>query len=69
MTLFFLALNAEYQRKAQKEVDELFESTDSLRYCDIAKLKYLKMCLKEAMRLHPTVPLIGRTTSKEILLG
>jgi len=69
MTLFFLALNPESQRRAQEEVDSSFESNEGLRFGDISKLKYLRMCLKEAMRLHAPVPLIGRTTTEAILLG
>jgi len=69
MTLFFLALNPDCQRKAQEEIDSAFISTEIFKTEDISKLKYLRMCLKEALRLHPPAPVIGRITSKEIDLG
>jgi len=69
MTLFFLALNPGSQKRAQEEIDALFESKAGLRLGDMSKLKYLRMCLKEAMRLHAPIPLIGRTTTEAILLG
>jgi len=69
MTLFFLALNPEIQRKVQQEIDLVFDSTEELKLGDISKLKYLRMCIKESMRLHPPVPVIGRTTTEDIVLG
>jgi len=66
MTLFFLALNPEIQKKAQEEVDLVFKSNQQLNSVDISKLKYLRMCVKEAMRLHPPVPLPGRIRGHSI---
>ena len=35
---------------------------------DLSKIPYLTMCLKEAMRLHSPVPIIGRETTREFEL-
>jgi len=69
MTLFFLALNQEIQKKAQTEIDNLLENNESLKIGDISKFKYLRMCIKEALRLHSPAPFIGRTTTEAIILG
>jgi len=71
MTIFFLALHPELQKKAQEEVDKVFEANGNkpLKFGDASKLKYLQMCMKEAMRIHPPVPMFGRTTGEDILLG
>ena len=32
----------------------------ALQYADLSKLTFLCACLKEAMRLHPTIPMVSR---------
>ena len=32
----------------------------ALQYADLSKLTFLCTCLKEAMRLHPTIPMVSR---------
>jgi cytochrome P450 len=36
---------------------------------DLGRLKYLDMCWKEAMRLQPPIPFIGRKLTEDIVLG
>lgn len=77
-TLFLLGHNEEVQRKLQIEVDQLyadqflndddFEQTD-LELEHIKKLKYLDCVIKEALRLCPSVPFIGRQTTSNLKLG
>jgi cytochrome P450 len=53
-----------------KEVDSvLVAGKTEVRNEDLANLKYVEMCWKEAMRLHPPIPAVGRKLSEDILLG
>ncbi len=66
-TLHLLAKNPDIQKRAQEELDEIFES-DPKRGAtaeDLANMKYLERCIKEGLRLYPSVPLMSRTLHEE----
>lgn len=57
-------MNPDIQEKVYDEITEVM-GTDPLAPCgfnNLHQLKYLEMVFKEAMRLHPTIPIIGRQT-------
>lgn len=71
-TLFLLGHHREVQEKLWTEIDELFET--QLRHGDLEldhlkKLKYLDCVIKEALRLCPSVPFIGRKTKTNLRLA
>ncbi|CAB3404627.1 unnamed protein product [Caenorhabditis bovis] len=66
-TLWCLANNPENQKKAQQELDEIFG--DSNRECtidDLKQMKYVEKCVKEALRLRPSVPHFARIIEEDI---
>lgn len=78
-TLFLLGHHREVQEKLRAEVDQFYVTTGLLDDVDenvteleldqIKKLKYLDCVIKEALRLCPSVPFIGRQTSSNLKLG
>jgi len=68
-TLFFLALNPECQKKAADEIKSVVGDADEVTHDHLSQLKYLEMCWKEAMRLHPPVPVVGRKVVEDVTLG
>jgi cytochrome P450 len=64
--LYELARNKTQQQKLQEELDEHINAHGHPTYSQINKLEYLNNCLRESMRLWPTVPVIARTTTQEI---
>jgi cytochrome P450 len=69
-TLFFLALNPNCQQRAFEEIESILtEGKKEWSMEDLGRLKYLEMCWKEALRLHPPAPLLGRKLSEDIVLG
>ena len=56
-----LVNNPEAMTKAQLEVREVLgEDRAIITNCDIAKLPYMRMVIKEVLRLHPPIPLVPR---------
>lgn len=69
--LYSLAKHPEYQEKCQEEIDDLLvgRESDDILWSDLPQLQYLSMCIKEGMRLHSPVAIVGRVTTKPFDLG
>ncbi|KAG0445222.1 hypothetical protein HPB47_018216 [Ixodes persulcatus] len=67
-TLHFLGLYSEVQAKVHRELDEVFgnDRGGEITAGHLAQLKYLECCLKEALRLYPSFPMIGRVLDEEL---
>lgn len=68
---WFIHMMAEHphcQARVQREIDEVLgEDPDQVvAYDDLAKLRYVDACLKETLRLYPSVPLIARQAKEDI---
>ncbi|OQR73365.1 cytochrome P450 4V2-like [Tropilaelaps mercedesae] len=70
-TIFLLGHHPEAQRKCHEELDRIFnkggqddgdsdEDTRPATVEDLRDMKYLECCIKEALRLYPSVPIVGR---------
>ncbi|BFZ07550.1 hypothetical protein BsWGS_10589 [Bradybaena similaris] len=66
--LYCMATNPQYQTQVQAELDQLLQArqTDDIEWSDLALLKNLSLCIKEAMRLYPPVPIIQRVLSEPL---
>ncbi|KAJ9577302.1 hypothetical protein L9F63_006141, partial [Diploptera punctata] len=67
--IFLLGLHPEVQEKAYEEQQSIFEgSKRSATMKDLNEMKYLERVIKEALRLYPSVPTIGRMATEDIKL-
>ncbi|KAL2489948.1 Cytochrome [Forsythia ovata] len=65
-TMAELIKNPRVMAKAQAEVREIFKGSKIIDENKIQNLKYLKLVIKEALRLHPPIPLVPRCSREEI---
>ncbi|XGW02054.1 hypothetical protein V3C99_014260 [Haemonchus contortus] len=69
-TVWWLGQSPESQRKVHEELDRVFGTSDRLpTQEDIKQLVYLEKCIKESLRLTPSVPLIARKLSQDVQIG
>ncbi|CAJ0939662.1 unnamed protein product, partial [Mesorhabditis belari] len=68
--LWWLGQELDIQKKCHDEIDEFFGDSDRAIIAeDLKSLPYLEMCLKEALRLTPPVPLFGRTLDHDLKIA
>ncbi|XP_068085148.1 cytochrome P450 4c3-like, partial [Anabrus simplex] len=69
-TLFLLGSHPHVQRKVVQELDDIFYNTDRpFTMKDLHDMRYLDCCIKEALRLYPSVPLVARQLNEDVILG
>eukprot|EP00090_Calanus_glacialis_P028920 TRINITY_DN46369_c0_g1_i1.p1 TRINITY_DN46369_c0_g1~~TRINITY_DN46369_c0_g1_i1.p1 ORF type:complete len:512 (-),score=129.35 TRINITY_DN46369_c0_g1_i1:4-1539(-) len=67
-TLYLLATHPEVQTRCQEELDKIFgkDTTRPATSQDLAKMKYIETCLKEALRLYQSVPIMSRMLAEDV---
>ncbi|XP_050462629.1 probable cytochrome P450 4aa1 isoform X1 [Cataglyphis hispanica] len=70
ITLFLLANNPTWQENCIAELDEIFGDDErSPTMQDLREMKCLDMCIKESLRLYPSVPVFARTLGQDVRIG
>jgi len=58
-----------FQEKVSDELNAIFGNSDRpITMADTLQLKYLESCIKEALRLFPSVAMYGRTLSEDVTI-
>uniref|UniRef100_A0A915AGJ0 Uncharacterized protein n=1 Tax=Parascaris univalens TaxID=6257 RepID=A0A915AGJ0_PARUN len=64
--LHLMGVHPDVQAKVHKEIDDVLGEDDRpVTYEDLGNFRYLEACIKEALRLYPSVPIIARLLTEE----
>lgn len=64
--LYCMAKNPEKCMKLQEELDKNVPENAFISPTEVSNLEYFNFCLKEAQRLYPVAPVVGRYASQDI---
>ena len=68
-SLYLIGAHPDAQVRIQEELYQVFGDSDRpATMTDLRELKYLECCIKEALRLFPSVPAIGRHLREEAII-
>jgi cytochrome P450 family 4 len=69
--LFLLGENPQVQERAFQEIDEIMggDRNRPPTMKELGEMRYLECCIKEALRLYPSVPLIARKLKEDVKIG
>nr|XP_018912197.1 PREDICTED: cytochrome P450 4C1-like [Bemisia tabaci] len=69
-TVWLLGLHPECQEKCYQELYSIFQDSDRRpNMDDLSSMKYLEQCIKEGLRLFPSVPQLSREVPCDIPMG
>lgn len=69
--LHLLAQNSEIQQKCYAEIEDILDGDCERPFNmnDIRRMRYLEQCIKETLRLYPSVPMIARKLGEATTIG
>ncbi|KAE8746742.1 Cytochrome P450 CYP4c [Frankliniella occidentalis] len=69
--LFLIGCDPHVQRQVHAELDDIFADDPGrgVTMKDLAEMKYLECCIKEALRLYPSVPAFARSLREDTQIG
>lgn len=69
-TLYFLAKYQDVQERVYEELRTVFRTqNENITMEHLQNMKYLEQCVKETLRLAPSIPLIARVLTEDVKLG
>lgn len=70
-TLFLLGSSPEYQERVVEELDSIFgdDTETPATMKNLLDMRYLECCIKDALRLFPSVPMMARMVGEDVTIS
>lgn len=68
-SLFILGCHQEVQKQIYEEIQSICGLSEDVSMDQLGKLTYLDCCVKEVLRLYPSVPFIARCLGSDTFIG
>lgn len=70
-TLFLLGSNPEYQERVVEELESIFgdDTETPATMKNLLDMRYLECCIKDALRLFPSVPMMARMVGEDVTIS
>lgn len=70
-TLFLLGSHPEYQERVVEELQSIFgdDKETPATMQNLMDMRYLECCIKDALRLFPSVPMMARSIGEDVKIG
>lgn len=69
--LYLIARHPEVQEKLVDEIKHILgtDKNKPVAYRELQELKYMECVIKETLRMYPSVPVIGREITEDVVVG
>ncbi len=69
--LHLIGANPAVQAQVHREVDDVIgeDVNRQLTFDDLSRLTYLEACIKETLRLYPSVPIFARQVTEDVTIS
>lgn len=68
-TILLLAKHQEYQNRAREEIRRVMGDKEKVTVQDIKEMTFLDKCIKESMRMYPSIVTANRETINDVKFG
>lgn len=68
-TVYLISTHPEVEEKVVAEINQVLGDKSVPDFEDLSQLRYLSMCIKEGLRLYPSVPTIARYMVEDTLVN